>query len=890
MEYAMHAVYRCGLLHRCEPLQMWTAGNIQQYKEYIMGTAITVITIAAAAALSAFILWFFFSPGKAGHAAVKGKRQVAQITVKGGYSPALVEVKAGMPVQLVFDRQETGECTSHVVFSDLGIDAHLPGNKETSVDLPALDPGDYPFACGMNMVHGILRVSGKSTNRENTDAAAEEDTNAAKEGTGTDARKSADSAAGEARTNNIGSINNTDGTNAVHTPEMHSTRSPIDRQNTEEEERIQEIRELKRLILISAILTAPVFIVAMAGMVVPGMPVWLMDPWWQAVLITPVMFYCGWPIHRIGWLAIAHRSPDMNSLVTAGSFAAYIYSLVVCIAPQILPSQSRTAYFESVGVVITLVLVGRLLEAQARSGTGNAVKTLINLRPQTAIKISQSDIDSGIWRRPDIGTAVQNTEDAAQKMPDSGAGSPSTDSSAITGTGSSKADPVSETGEGAETGAGSGTVRIIDANSVKAGDLLVVKGGDTIPNDGIIVAGESNIDESMITGESQPVHRGPGDQATGATLALDSPIVIRVNRTGRYTVLSQIIDLVSRAQATKAPVQKLADRISRVFVPVVFLIAIWTFAAWSLIGPQPRLAHAVVTAVSVVIIACPCALGLATPLSVTIGMGLGARNGILITTAHALQDARRIGTVVFDKTGTITRGIAQVKGNRNEGSKGGESGNIRDNKSSRNHTEFSYSNDEIKPSAPATVRQLHASGIRTILLSGDKKETAQDIAEKVGIDTVIAEVRPDGKAYWIERIQNESYDNSRAGGSRNRGKTLVAMVGDGINDAPALAQADIGFAIGTGTDIAMRSADITLMSGDLQGVARTVALSRATMRNIRQNLFFAFAYNIIGIPLAAGVLYPLAGWLLSPMIAGAAMALSSVCLVLNANRLRHAAI
>lgn len=858
-----------------------------------MGTAITVITIAAAAALSAFILWFFFSPGKAGHAAVEGKRQVAQITVKGGYSPALVEVKAGMPVQLVFDRQETGECTSHVVFSDLGIDAHLPGNKETSVDLPALDPGDYPFACGMNMVHGTLRVSGKSTNRGNTDAATEENTIAAKEGTGTNARKSADSAAGEASTNNISNIN-AGGTNAVHTPETHSTRSPIDQQNTEEEERIQEIRELKRLILIGAILTAPVFIVAMAGMVMPGMPAWLMNPWWQAALITPVMFYCGWPIHRIGWLAIAHRSPDMNSLVTAGSFAAYIYSLVVCIAPQILPSQSRTAYFESVGVVITLVLVGRLLEAQARSGTGNAVKTLINLRPQTAIRISQSDIDSGIWRRPDIGTAVQNTEDAAQKMPDSGAGSPSTDSSAITGTGSSKADPVSETGEGAETGAGSGTVRIIDANSVKAGDLLVVKGGDTIPNDGIIVAGESNIDESMITGESQPVHRGPGDQATGATLALDSPIVIRVNRTGRDTVLSQIIDLVSRAQATKAPVQKLADRISRVFVPVVFLIAIWTFAAWSLIGPQPRLAHAMVTAVSVVIIACPCALGLATPLSVTIGMGLGARNGILITTAHALQDARRIGTVVFDKTGTITRGIAQMKGNRNESGMGGESGNIRDNKSSKNTAEFSYSNDEIKPSAPAAVRKLHASGIRTILLSGDKKETAQDIAQKVGIDTVIAEVRPDGKAYWIERIQNENYDNSRAsgfaGGDENHGRTLVAMVGDGINDAPALAQADIGFAIGTGTDIAMRSADITLMSGDLQGVARTVALSRATMRNIRQNLFFAFAYNIIGIPLAAGVLYPLAGWLLSPMIAGAAMALSSVCLVLNANRLRHAAI
>ena len=851
MEYAMHAVYRCGSLHRCKLYRCGPPVNIQQYKEYIMGTAITVITIATAAALSAFILWFFFSPGKAGHAAVEGKRQVAQITVKGGYSPALVEVKAGMPVQLVFDRQETGECTSHVVFSDLGIDAHLPGNKVTSVDLPELEPGDYPFACGMNMVHGTLRVSGKGTKSENTAAAAGESASTGTGGSGDAAH---------------GSINNTDGINAAHTPAMYGTRSPIDRQNTEEEERIQEIRGLKRLILIGAILTTPVFIVAMGGMVIPGMPMWLMNPWWQAVLITPVMFYCGWPIHRIGWLAIAHRSPDMNSLVTAGSFAAYIYSLAVCIAPQVLPSQSRTAYFESVGIVITLVLVGRLLEARARSGTGNAVKTLINLRPQTAIKISQSDIDSGIWRRPDIGATVQGAGRTAQKR------------------------KISDSGPEAEEGAGNGTVRIIDANSVKAGDLLVVKGGDTIPNDGIIVAGESNIDESMITGESQPVHRRPGDQATGATLALDSPIVIRVNWTGRDTVLSQIIDLVSRAQATKAPVQKLADRISRVFVPVVFLIAIWTFAAWSIIGPQPRLAHAIVTAVSVVIIACPCALGLATPLSVTIGMGLGARNGILITTAHALQDARRIGTVVFDKTGTITRGIAQVKGNGNEGVKGRESGNIRDNKSSRNHTEISYSNDEIKPSAPAAVRQLHALGIRTILLSGDKKETAQDIAQKVGIDTVIAEVRPDGKAYWIERIQNESYDNSRAGGSRNRGRTLVAMVGDGINDAPALAQADIGFAIGTGTDIAMRSADITLMSGDLLGVARAVALSRATMRNIRQNLFFAFAYNIIGIPLAAGVLYPLAGWLLSPMIAGAAMALSSVCLVLNANRLRRAAI
>lgn len=703
--------------------------------------------------------------------------------------------------------------------------------------------------------------------------------------------------------------------------------------NNEELERAKEIKDLKRLIVIGAVLTTPVFLVGMIGMFVPGMPMWLMNPWWQAVLITPVMFYCGWPIHRVGWMAIVHRSPDMNSLVTVGAFAAYLYSLVVCIAPEALPQQSRTAYFESVGVVITLVLVGRLLEARARSGTGNAVKALIGLRPQTAVKIDNQALASGVWQRPDVdklaGDAVNTT----------------TANAGVNFGGKGFSEETGNTGNMGDTTSKDAArhLAVVDANSLAVGDLIVVKGGDTIPSDGIVAAGSSTIDESMITGESQPVRRGVGQQVTGATLVLDSPLVVRVNKVGKDTVLSQIIDLVSHAQATKAPVQKLADQISRIFVPIVFLIAVWTFVIWFTLGPQPRLAHAIVTAVSVLIIACPCALGLATPLSVTAGMGLGARNGILITTANALQNARRISTVVFDKTGTITKGIAHEEIKTQEGQTQADTtrtDTTRTEQAGDNHYEshyespetslasrVSYDNDQIKPSAPAAIARLHQMGVRTILLSGDKPETAEKIARQVGIDNVIAGVKPDGKAAWIERIQAQTQartqtqapamtqapattqvqipahkneesiqkvrDNKKAlvlgkGNHDSNRYGLVAMVGDGINDAPALAQADIGFAMGTGTDIAMRSADITLMNGDLSGVVKTITLSKATMHNIAENLFFAFAYNVIGIPLAAGVLYPAFGWLLSPMIAGAAMALSSVCLVLNANRLNKA--
>ena len=376
----------------------------------------------------------------------------------------------------------------------------------------------------------------------------------------------------------------------------------------------------------------------------------------------------------------------------------------------------------------------------------------------------------------------------------------------------------------------------------------------------------------MITGESKPVSKTAGDPVTGATVLLKGDCVMRATQVGADTVLSQIAAMVARAQATKTPVQQLADKIARYFVPAVMIIAIWTFAIWVSLGPTPQLAHALVTAVSVLIIACPCALGLATPLSVTVSLGLGATNGVLVTSAKALEQARRIGTVVFDKTGTITRGVVDAAADWDKPS---------------------YEQDTVKEGSREAIAALRARGIRTVMLSGDKAEVAGRIAREVGIDTVICEVKPDGKAYWIAKLQRERDEaavKSADGTSRTaaQSRTLIAMVGDGINDAPALAQADLGIAIGTGTDVAMQSADVTLMSGDLRGVIKTINLSNATMRNIRENLGWAFGYNVIGIPVAAGVLYPFTGWLLSPMIAGLAMALSSVCLVLNANRLHGA--
>lgn len=742
----------------------------------------TVAALIVAAALTWLVLRFFFGTQKATAGAMdaSGERQSATITVKGGYSPAVVSMRAGTPITLAFDRQETGECTSHVVFADLGLDAMLPGNATTDVELPALPPGEYPFACGMNMVHGMLKVEGEDGSDENTPLPHPD---------------------------------------ASYTAPTAVDAAEADRR--EAAERANEIKALTKLVIVGAVLTLPVFAVTMLHMANPTLvPHWMVNPWLQAILITPVMFYCGRPIHTVGFPALAHHSPDMNSLVSLGTSAAYLYSLVTCIAPWVFPEGSREPYFESVGVVITLVLVGRLLETKAREGTGKAVQSLIKLRPRTAHKLNATSADNvdGIeWRNPAYFTDT-------------------------------------------------------DIDAIATGDLLVVKNGERVPTDGIIVAGEAHIDESMITGESKPVSKTVGDPVTGATVLLKGDCVMRATQVGADTVLSQIAAMVARAQATKAPVQQLADKIARYFVPAVMIIAIWTFAIWVSLGPVPQLAHALVTAVSVLIIACPCALGLATPLSVTVSLGLGATNGVLVTSAKALEQARRIGTVVFDKTGTITRGVVDAAADWDKPS---------------------YEQDTVKEGSREAIAALRARGIRTVMLSGDKAEVAGRIAREVGIDTVICEVKPDGKAYWIAKLQRERDEaaaKSTDGTSRTaaQSRTLIAMVGDGINDAPALAQADLGIAIGTGTDVAMQSADVTLMSGDLRGVIKTINLSNATMRNIRENLGWAFGYNVIGIPVAAGALYPFTGWLLSPMIAGLAMALSSVCLVLNANRLHGA--
>ena len=739
----------------------------------------TATALIVAAALTWLVLRFFFGTQKATAGAMdaSGERQSATITVKGGYSPAVVSMRAGTPITLTFDRQETGECTSHVVFADLGLDAMLPGNATTDVKLPALPAGEYPFACGMNMVHGLLRVEGENGSDENTPLPHPDASYTAP--------TAVDAAEGERR---------------------------------EAAERANEIKALTKLVIVAAVLTLPAFAVTMLHMANPALvPHWMANPWLQAILITPVMFYCGRPIHTVGFPALAHRSPDMNSLVSLGTSAAYLYSLATCIAPWVFPESSREPYFESVGVVITLVLVGHLLETKAREGTGKAVQSLIKLRPRTAHKLNATSADNADhieWRNP------ANFTDT-------------------------------------------------DIDTIATGDLLVVKNGERVPTDGIIVAGEARIDESMITGESKPVSKTAGDPVTGATVLLKGDCVMRATQVGADTVLSQIAAMVARAQATKAPVQQLADKIARYFVPAVMIIAIWTFAIWVSLGPTPQLAHALVTAVSVLIIACPCALGLATPLSVTVSLGLGATNGVLVTSAKALEQARRIGTVVFDKTGTITRGVVDAAADWDKPS---------------------YEQDTVKEGSREAVAALRARGIRTVMLSGDKAEVAGRIAREVGIDTVICEIKPDGKAYWIAKLQRERDEaavKSADGTSRTaaQSRTLIAMVGDGINDAPALAQADLGIAIGTGTDVAMQSADVTLMSGDLRGVIKTINLSNATMRNIRENLGWAFGYNVIGIPVAAGVLYPFTGWLLSPMIAGLAMALSSVCLVLNANRL-----
>ncbi|MBO8190525.1 heavy metal translocating P-type ATPase [Streptomyces oryzae] len=822
--------------------------------------AVDVVVILASAVLVAVLGRYFFGPRRAGAARLEGGVQRVEVTVRGGYSPDVIKVRQGTPVELVFDRKEAGECTSRVVFPALKVGAGLPAHTRTTVRLNPDRPGSFGFACGMNMIHGTLLVEPA-------------------EGTAPPAQDG-------------------DGASAVFpsvvggAPSAGEERTAAEAEAADVAERMAEIKDLGRRVLTGAVLTFPVLFAVMAHELfgadwVPG---WMLNHWFQLALITPVMFYAGWPIHVTGWLTLRHRAADMNSLITLGTSAAYGYSLLVTLAPGLLPEDVREVYFEAVGVILTLILLGRLLEARAKAGTGEAIRALLGLRARTARVVR----------------------------------------------------------EGAEME--------VPVDEVVVGDEIVIRPGEKIPVDAGVVSGSSAVDESMVTGEPMPVTKRTGDTVIGATVNGTGSLRVRAAKVGADTVLAQIIRLVQQAQASKAPIQRLADAVSAYFVPAVIAIAIGAFAVWFALGPAPALTLALVSAVAVLIIACPCALGLATPLSVMVATGKGAQAGILIRSAEALETAHKLDTVVLDKTGTVTEGkpvltdvhtaaefddtellrlvaaaeadsehpLAQaivtavrdrglhphaatgfdsVTGKGVQATVDGHSvlvGTVRLLDDSGIDTTAlvpvaaAYSAegktpvlaafdgrpagvlavaDTVKDESVAAIAALKLLGIDVIIITGDNARTAAAIAAQVGVDRALAEVLPEHKAEEIHRLQNE-------------GRT-VGMVGDGINDAPALAAADIGLAIGTGTDVAIEAADITLISGSLSGVVTAIRLSRATMRNIRQNLFFALVYNAVGVPLAAGALYPLWGLRLSPIFAAAAMALSSLSVVTNASRLRR---
>lgn len=662
-----------------------------------------------------------------------------------------------------------------------------------------------------------------------------------------------------------------------------------------------KLQQLQRRVIVGGVIsTILVFgsIPMMTGQEIGWIPMWLHHPWLQFGLTLPVQFWCGYQFYINSWKSFGRRTATMDTLIALGTSAAFFYSVVVTLFPSFFVRQGLApeVYYESAAVVITLILLGRLLEQRARGQTSEAIRKLVGLQAKTARLIRN-------------GQTVD-----------------------------------------------------VPIDAVQVGDIVLVRPGEKIPVDGIVTEGSSTIDESMVTGESIPVQKQPGDEVIGATINKTGSFQFQATRIGRDTVLAQIVQLVQQAQSAKAPIQRLADRVTGWFVPVVIAIALLTFIVW--FNVMGNLTLALVTMVGVLIIACPCALGLATPTSVMVGTGKGAENGILIKGADSLELAHKIETIVLDKTGTLTQGqptvtdFVTVRGTANQNelklirlaasveqnsehplaealvqyarsqdvdlspvqnfdavAGSGVQATVSDrmvrigtarwlqelglyktalqSQAERIEAEgktvvwlaidqeveaiFGIA-DALKPSSAEAVRRLRRMGLEVVMLTGDNHATAEAIAREAGIHRVFAEVRPDQKAEQILKLQREG---------KRREPKRVAMVGDGINDAPALAQADVGIAIGTGTDVAIAASDITLISGDLQGIVTAIQLSRATMQNIRQNLFFAFIYNVLGIPIAAGILFPLTGWLLNPMIAGAAMAFSSVSVVTNALRLRR---
>jgi P-type Cu+ transporter len=683
-----------------------------------------------------------------------------------------------------------------------------------------------------------------------------------------------------------------------HCPKCGMTLEPKTIGAGDEDEQ-KEIRSLSQKFWVALVLTIPVLFIAM-GHAIPGLHVEALIPkqiskWIEFALATPVVLWAGGFFFTLAWQSIVNRSLNMFTLIAVGVGAAYFYSAVAVIAPRIFPQSFRSngevgLYFEAAAVITTLVLFGQLIEAKARSRTGQAIKALLNLAAKTAHRVRDGQEEE------------------------------------------------------------------ISVDEIEKDDMLRIRPGEKVPIDGVIVEGKSNIDESMITGEPMPVSKAPDAKVIGATLNQTGSFLMRAKKIGSETLLAQIIQMVADAQHSRAPIQKLADTVSGYFVPAVVVVAVITFIIWSILGPAPAMAYALVNAVAVLIIACPCALGLATPMSIMVGVGRAAQAGVLIKNAEAIETAEKVTHLITDKTGTLTAGKPQVVsrigvnawGERDllqiaasleshsehplaraivEAAKqerielhgvadfqsitgGGVAGKI-DGKEIRIGKEkfLTESNvtiseelkkeahrlqenaqttvwlavdgkgvgvlgiaDPIKSTTKKAIRELHQMGLKIIMCTGDNRRSAESVARELGIDEFSAEVLPDEKIEIVKKL-------------KSRG-AIVAMAGDGINDAPALAAADVGIAMGTGTDVAIESAGITLVKGDLTGIVKAMHVSRAVMRNIRQNLFFAFIYNALGVPIAAGALYPFFALLLSPMIAGAAMSFSSVSVIANALRLR----
>jgi Cu+-exporting ATPase len=667
---------------------------------------------------------------------------------------------------------------------------------------------------------------------------------------------------------------------------------------TAEQGESPELRDMTRRFWIGTALTLPVIALEMGGHLtnLNHLVGQQLSNWIQLALGTPVVLWAGWPFFVRAVASVKNRSLNMFSLIALGTGAAWLYSIVGTVAPQLFPAALRLAdgavpiYFEAAAVITVLVLLGQVLELRAREKTSGAIKALLGLAPKTAVKVSAAGADESV-----------------------------------------------------------------QVDAIQVGDLLRVRPGEKVPVDGALTEGKGNVDESMVTGEPIPVAKAVGSKVTAGTLNQTGGFVMRAEKVGADTLLSQIVHMVAAAQRSRAPIQRMADQVAGWFVPVVIAVAALTFAAWLLWGPSPAFSYALITAVAVLIIACPCALGLATPMSIMVGVGKGAQHGVLVRDAEALEKMEKVDTLVVDKTGTLTEGrpkvvhiepapgfsaddvlqklasverasehplamaivmdaqerklplsaVTDFDSPVGKGVLGTVDGQLIVSGSAKFLAEHSIDTaglaasaegqrqkaatvifvgiggkvagfvaiaDPIKATTPQALQALRAAGVRVVMLTGDGKTTAQAVGRELGIDEVVAEVLPEDKAAVVQRLQAEG--------------RVVAMAGDGVNDAPALAQATVGIAMGTGTDVAMESAGITLLKGDLMGIVRARTLSRATMRNIRQNLFLSFAYNVAGIPLAAGVLYPLFGWLLSPVVAAAAMALSSVSVIANSLRLR----